>query len=208
MGYLSKIPDWIESGVSGEIVPPPPKKLKAETTPDSESDPDTFMYTGRRFRKPRAGDPEYARQHEQFYYEFERSEGFEISWDKYDYPFVSFNWSWGVPLDYYMSNDDLVKMVTQYAIDEENQEEGTNVVLHEIVNVNLIPCNGFVFCISFWGKDLSLSNPELKRYQTKVWRNVTDDIEVEIFRLRPTDEEMAAVYVEPFRPRRQVTRPT
>ncbi|XP_010533273.1 PREDICTED: uncharacterized protein LOC104809075 [Tarenaya hassleriana] len=79
-----------------------------------ESDDDeTVMYYGRRCRRVKDRyDPEYIRQRQQFYFEFNRGEGFEIDWDQFDYPFAEFNVAGSTRLEVSTDNDELLHELT------------------------------------------------------------------------------------------------
>ncbi|XP_010443358.1 PREDICTED: uncharacterized protein LOC104726244 [Camelina sativa] len=58
-------------------------------------------------------------------------------------------------------------------------------------------CAGILYWVTFWAKDLASSNPEPRLYQTNVRLCGPTFCELYIFRLKPTDEEIAAVQVDP-----------
>ncbi|CAH9144676.1 unnamed protein product [Cuscuta epithymum] len=189
----------LELGVSTPFYPPPEEKPKTETDVGSDcvsnKVADVFYIAGRRFRRAYLKDEEFQRQSLLFEDQFVRSEGFEIDWDQFDYLFNSHNLAWAGPLYDDMTNEELVQSLIRQAIEEHNEENGTNLEFVRQVKTNFWNCAGYLFWITFEARDLSSNNPDTKLYQTKVWK-FNDEVEVSLFRERPTDEEIASVHVE------------
>ncbi|CAH9144689.1 unnamed protein product [Cuscuta epithymum] len=184
-----------ESPVSTMVDPPPPKiATHAGSDCASDKESDIFYIGERRFRKANVKDKEFQRQSLLFEDQFVRSEGFEITWDKFDYMFDSFDLAWWTPLESDKTNEQLVRIMINDAIDKHNEENGANLEFVKHVKTNFWGCAGYCFWITFLARDLS-SNSDIKVYQTKVRRFMGKNT-VRIFRERPTDEEIASVHVE------------
>ncbi|CAA7055743.1 unnamed protein product [Microthlaspi erraticum] len=163
----------------------PPLKTDPKEFSDAEAAEDTADK-----RILRAGDyrdPEYMRQRKMFAEQFEKSEGYDVDWESIEYDFAAVKFEWGGEFDDERSNEELMDLLIKTAIDEENEESGTELELVKYVSANVMGVQGFLFYITFWAEDVSEPNPEPKLYQAKV-RTFMDEILVRDFRLRPTQE--------------------
>ncbi|KAJ0261540.1 Proteinase inhibitor I25 [Hirschfeldia incana] len=145
-------------------------------------------------------DDEYVRQYIQFHYQFQKSEGFAVDWDQFDYSF--YHKSLDNPPRGFSSTKtgaQIVREVTLLAIGIQNEAKGTNLVLVEHIQANFQFASGLLCWLSFWAMDMNSSTPESKIYQAKLWRRGKEH-ELHLFRLKPTDEEIASVEVEPPSP--------
>ncbi|XP_010449904.1 PREDICTED: uncharacterized protein LOC104732077 [Camelina sativa] len=181
----------IEARDTTEFVSPPLKKAK--TDPDARelvcpSDPEEEEIEIPAMRNLRNGnwdDPEYAKQRMIFEKQFTESGGYDVDWDSMDYNFPGSIVDSRGDYDARLSNKELMKLLINTAIDEENEEAGTQLKFVKYVTANVVAAKGFLFFITFWAKDLSAPNPEPKCYQAEVlW--FMGDADVYEFRLRPT----------------------
>ncbi|KAL0710126.1 hypothetical protein Bca4012_017104 [Brassica carinata] len=142
-------------------------------------------------------DDEYVRQYLQFYYQFQKSEGFAVDWDRFDYAFHIRSLD-NPPRGFCTTRSpaEMVREVTLLAIAKQNEANGTKLVLVEHIQANFQFVSGLMCWLSFWAMDVSSSTPESKIYQAKLWRRGKEH-ELHLFRLKPTDEEIASVEVEP-----------
>ncbi|ESQ55921.1 hypothetical protein EUTSA_v10026836mg, partial [Eutrema salsugineum] len=74
-----------------------------------------------------------------------------------------------------VSNKEFMKLLIETAIEEENEESGTNLEFVKYVSASVLGVQGFLFYITFWAKDVSSPNLEPKLYQAKV-RTFMDEI--------------------------------
>ncbi|KAH0888859.1 hypothetical protein HID58_051288 [Brassica napus] len=144
-------------------------------------------------------EDEYVRQYLQFYYQFQKSEGFAVDWDRFDYSF--FTKSLDNPPRGFCnrrSAAEIVREVTLLAIERQNEAKGTKLVLAEHIQANYQFVSGILCWLSFWAVDMnSSSTPESKIYQAKIWQRGKEH-KLLLFRLKPTDEgEIASVEVVP-----------
>ncbi|XP_009132287.2 uncharacterized protein LOC103856917 isoform X2 [Brassica rapa] len=146
-------------------------------------------------------DDEYLRQYIQFHYQFQKSEGFAVDWDQFDYSFYIKSLD-NPPRGFSSTKTgaQIVREVTLLAIGIQNEAKGTKLVLVEHIQANFQFACGLLCWLSFWAMDMnSSSTPESKIYQAKLWRRGKEH-ELHLFRLKPTDEEIASVEVEPPSP--------
>ncbi|WZY81175.1 uncharacterized protein LOC103856783 isoform X2 [Brassica rapa] len=146
-------------------------------------------------------DDEYLRQYIQFYYQFQKSEGFAVDWDRFDYSFYTKSLD-NPPRGFCnrRSAAEIVREVTLLAIERQNEAKGTKLVLAEHIQANYQFASGLMCWLSFWAVDMNSSTvPESKIYQAKIWQRGKEH-ELHLFRLKPTDEEIASVEVEPPSP--------
>ncbi|KAJ4907765.1 hypothetical protein Rs2_11423 [Raphanus sativus] len=146
-------------------------------------------------------DDEYVRQYIQFHYQFQKSEGFAVDWDGFDYAFQIRSLD-NPPRGFCTTGSpaEIVREVTLLAIKKQNEAKGTKLVLDEHIQANFQFCNGLMCWLSFWAVDMnSSSTPESKIYQAKLWKRGKEH-ELLLFRLKPTDQEIASVQVEPPSP--------
>ncbi|CAN8301652.1 unnamed protein product [Cochlearia groenlandica] len=156
-----------------------------------------------------AEDDEYVRQYLLFYYQFEKTQGFKIDWEQFDYFMNSRSLDDGVGaprISDRRTNDELVREATLFAIEKHNEAQGTNLVFMEHIEANFAFANGALYWLTFWARDSSpssssSSSAESKIYQAKVWRR-GKQFKMPIFRLKPTDEEIESVDVQPPSPMR------
>lgn len=189
--------------------PPPPtvRTVDDEDISDSEISEFSyevktkyFIYNGRRFRKGDMADQEHFLSHcKRYRYQFDKSDGFDINWDEFDYLFICRPATWLPPIFPEKSNEELIHELTLYAIEEHNKESGENLEFVEHVKANFLAAAGYVFFVTFRARDLSSPNAESKLYQTKV-RKFAKIIDVVVFRQKPTDEEMAFTPMDPPAP--------
>ncbi|CAL9225529.1 unnamed protein product [Arabidopsis halleri] len=177
-----------------DVVSTPLKKPKIDPDLDSEAKAkvkrkvDVKVDVGMRIlRKGDWDDPEYKRQRDIFEEQFESSEGYDVDWDKLDFNFPAVRFEWASGLSARHTNLELLNLLLETAIEEENEENGTDIEFVKYVSANVLGVQGFLFYITFWAKDLSSPDPEPKLYQAKV-RKFADEIDVSEFRLRPTQE--------------------
>ncbi|KAF3544159.1 hypothetical protein DY000_02001222 [Brassica cretica] len=146
-------------------------------------------------------DDEYVRQYLQFYYQFQKSEGFAVDWDRFDYAFYTKSLD-NPPRGFCnrRSAAEIVREVTLLAIERQNEAKGTKLVLAEHIQANYQFVSGLMCWLSFWAVDMnSSSTPESKIYQAKIWQRGKEH-KLLLFRLKPTDEEIASVEVVPPSP--------
>ncbi|CAH2079006.1 unnamed protein product [Thlaspi arvense] len=124
-----------------------------------------------------------------FLEQFEKSEGYDLDWDKFDYSYAPVKFEWGFEFDVELSNDELMKLLIKTAIDEENEECETQLEFVKYVSANVTGVQGFCFYITLWAKDVSSPDPELKLYRTKV-RKCGDEIDVVEFKLIKANTRM------------------
>ncbi|KAL0673359.1 hypothetical protein Bca4012_001340 [Brassica carinata] len=92
---------------------------------------------------------------------------------------------------------EIVREVTLLAIERQNEAKGTKLVLAEHIQANYQFVSGILCWLSFWAVDMnSSSTPESKIYQAKIWQRGKEH-KLLLFRLKPTDEEIASVEVVP-----------
>ncbi|KAL1220556.1 hypothetical protein V5N11_003265 [Cardamine amara subsp. amara] len=171
--------DPTQSQDATEFDSQPLKKPKTESKVEEESKKILI-------RLEQTNDPECTRQRELFSKQFDDSEGYDVDWDSFDYMFDGiYNLDWVGPLGIRWTNQELIEMLIQKAIEEHDQLHGTQLKFDKYVKANLVPCKGLLYYITFWATDLSssLPNPEPKLYQTQVWK-FADEISVEMVRLR------------------------
>ncbi|CAH8377188.1 unnamed protein product [Eruca vesicaria subsp. sativa] len=143
-------------------------------------------------------DDEYVRQYLKFYYQFQKSEGFAVDWDQFDYAFYIKSLD-NPPRGFCntRSPDEIVREATLFAIARQNEAKGTKLVLAEHIQANYQFVNGLLCWLTFWAVDMSSSStPESKIYQAKLWQRGRQH-KLLLFRLKPTEEEIASVEVEP-----------
>ncbi|XP_020878528.1 uncharacterized protein LOC9300567 isoform X2 [Arabidopsis lyrata subsp. lyrata] len=145
----------------------PPKKPKLDKASGESSSGSTY----RKLRKYDPYDDEYIRQYILYYYQFHKSE--------------------------YRTNAEVIRDVVCGAISQHNADTGTRLVFVDHVSASYRWCAGMLYWITFWARDLASSSPEPKLYQTNVLWCGPKVCEIQIFRPKPTDEEIAAVQVDP-----------
>ncbi|CAA7055741.1 unnamed protein product [Microthlaspi erraticum] len=155
----------------------PPLKTDPKEVSDAEAAEDTA--DKRILRAGDGKDPEYVRQRKVYTEQFQKSEGYDVDWDSFEYDFAAVKFEWGGEFDDVMSNKELMGLLIKTAIDEENEESGTELVFVKYVSANVMGVQGFLFYITFWAKDVSEPNPEPKLYQAKV-RTFMDKIKAPI----------------------------
>ncbi|KAL9283711.1 hypothetical protein AtEden1_Chr5g0143881 [Arabidopsis thaliana] len=74
---------------------------------------------------------------------------------------------------------------------------GSRIELVDHVSASYRWCAGILYWVTFLARDLASSDPEPRLYQAKVRLCGPTFCQIYIFRLRPTDEEIAAVQVDP-----------
>ncbi|XP_019087660.1 PREDICTED: uncharacterized protein LOC104728951 [Camelina sativa] len=136
---------------------------------DKSSGESSSASTRRELRKYDPYDDEYIRQYLLYYYQFHKSEGFVIDWDNLDY-----------------------RLLTYFLC-----IQGSRIEFVDHVSASYRCCAGILYWVTFWAKDLASSNPEPRLYQTNVRLCGPTFCEMLIFRLKPTDEEIAAIQVDP-----------
>ncbi|KAF2581890.1 hypothetical protein F2Q68_00000930, partial [Brassica cretica] len=95
---------------------------------------------------------------------------------------------------------ELVREVTLLTIEKQNEAKGTKLVLVEHIQANFQFANGLLCWLSFWAMDMnSSSTPEYKIYQAKLWKR-GKELELHLFRLKPTEEEIVSIEVQPPSP--------
>ncbi|CAH8279947.1 unnamed protein product [Arabidopsis lyrata] len=171
----------------------PPKKPKLDKASGESSSGSTY----RKLRKYDPYDDEYIRQYILYYYQFHKSEGFVIDWDNFDYWFSNIPVIEPYPLSQYRTNAEVIRDVVCGAISQHNADTGTRLVFVDHVSASYRWCAGMLYWITFWARDLASSSPEPKLYQTNVLWCGPKVCEIQIFRPKPTDEEIAAVQVDP-----------
>ncbi|KAH0888863.1 hypothetical protein HID58_051292 [Brassica napus] len=147
------------------------------------------------------GDDEYLRQYLQFYYQFQKSEGFAVEWDQFDYAFHTRSLD-NPPRGFCTTRSpaELVREVTLLTIEKQNEAKGTKLVLVEHIQANFQFANGLLCWLSFWAMDMnSSSTPESKIYQAKLWKR-GKELELHLFKLKPTEEEIVSIEVQPPSP--------
>ncbi|XP_024012474.1 uncharacterized protein LOC18019209 [Eutrema salsugineum] len=146
-------------------------------------------------------DDEYLRQYLLFHYQFEKSEGFTINWEQFDYVFRSSSFDDSYPFSDTKSNAELIREMTLSAIEKHNEAEGTKIVFVEHIMANFQVPSGLLCWLTFWARDMNSSSPESKIYQAKAWRR-GKLFKLYIFRLKPTDKEIDSIEVQPPSPMR------
>ncbi|CAH2078998.1 unnamed protein product, partial [Thlaspi arvense] len=163
-----------------------------------------FFFAGERLLPiGRLKDPEYERQCDIFYDQFEKSEGFDVDWDSLGYQFAATNFEWEPHCDPHQSKEELLRLLTQTAIDEFNEEHIRELSCSSSLLLSLLssqlsliymipgnrantrPCAGMMYFITFRAKDVSSQDPKL--YQAQV-QKFCDEISVLLMRLRPTQD--------------------
>ncbi|KAG7606360.1 hypothetical protein AtNW77_Chr5g0142731 [Arabidopsis thaliana] len=76
-------------------------------------------------------------------------------------------------------------------------DTGSRIELVDHVSASYRWCAGILYWVTFLARDLASSDPEPRLYQAKVRLCGPTFCQIYIFRLRPTDEEIAAVQVDP-----------
>ncbi|XP_056862534.1 uncharacterized protein LOC130510167 isoform X1 [Raphanus sativus] len=142
-------------------------------------------------------DDECIRQYISYYYQFQKSEGFEIGWDKLDYLFDTMPMIDPYRASEYKTNDEIIREGTCLAIARHNSDKGTRLVFLDHVSASYRCCAGVLYYVTFWAMDLASSSPVPKLYQSNFRRCGPTFCEVYLFRLKPTDQEIAAVQVDP-----------
>ncbi|EOA17516.1 hypothetical protein CARUB_v10005849mg [Capsella rubella] len=160
----------------------PERKIE---TKSEDRPPNSFYFGGKLLRVGEPNDEECFRQAKLFSKQFGDSEGFDVDWDSFDYVFSVVNFYWQPQLDDRMTNDELLKQLIRAAIEEYDDDNGTELELIDYVGANMAPCKGIMYYITFRAKDVSSTNPEL--YQAKV-RKFCDDIAVKLVREKPHKE--------------------
>ncbi|AED96823.1 unnamed protein product [Arabidopsis thaliana] len=147
-----------------------------------------------------AEDDEYLRQYLLFHYQFQKTQGFSIKWEQFDYNFRSRSMDKSPnEISERKSNAVLIREMTLTAIDKHNEAHGTKLVFVEHVEANYQLTRGLTCWLTFWATDMASSPPQSKIYQAHVWRR-GQNFHTFIFRLKPTDEEIEAVEVQPPSP--------
>ncbi|CAH2078997.1 unnamed protein product [Thlaspi arvense] len=185
-GDITKFGDSTDLVVS-PLAKKPRLDLKVEAEAEAKVEPEVRI-----LRRPDLSDPDYKRQREMYFEQYEKSEGYDVDWDSITYDFAAVKFEWGGDFDDVISNDELLKRLIESAIGEENEENGTQLEFVKYVSANVIGVQGFLFFITFWAKDVSSPDPEPKLYQTKVRKFMDEDIVVD-FRLRPTQELFGSI---------------
>jgi len=144
-------------------------------------------------------DDEYLRQYCLFHYEFHKSEGFTVDWEKYDYMFHIRPLENSPPISDIRTNADVIRDVTLFAIEKHNEAHGSKLVFVEHVSANFKFANGLLCWLTFWATDMASSAPTSQIYQVELWRR-GKQFEIPIFRVKPKDEEMDDVEVKPPSP--------
>ncbi|CAN6812626.1 unnamed protein product [Brassica oleracea] len=155
----------------------------------------------RDLKRRKLEEDEYVRQYLQFYYQFQKSEGFAVDWDRFDYAFYTKSLD-NPPRGFCnrISAAEIVREVTLLAIERQNEAKGTKLVLAEHIQANYQFVSGLMCWLSFWAVDMnSSSTHESKIYQAKIWQRGKEH-KLLLFRLKPTDEEIASVEVVPPSP--------
>ncbi|CAA7062475.1 unnamed protein product [Microthlaspi erraticum] len=140
---------------------------------------------------------EYIRQYLLFHCQFYETKGFGIEWEKFDYFFDlcdPYDGAPSLPSRTNKTNEEVIKELTQLAISNHNQENGTNIVLVEHVSANFRFTAYMAHWITFLALDMSCPRPVPKLYQAKVLR-FCGVYQFPIFRVQPTHEEMMAAPV-------------
>ncbi|XP_010483184.1 PREDICTED: uncharacterized protein LOC104761766 [Camelina sativa] len=140
---------------------------------------------------------EYIRQYILYYYQFNKSEGFVIDWENLDYEFETRPIMDPFRIAAYSTNDEVIRGVACRAITQHNADTGSRIEFVDHVSASYRWCAGILYWVTFGAKDLASSNPEPRLYQTNVRLCGPTFCELYIFRLKPTDEEIAAVQVDP-----------
>ncbi|KAG2333249.1 hypothetical protein Bca4012_017105 [Brassica carinata] len=142
-------------------------------------------------------DDEYVRQYLKYYYQLQKSEGFAVDWDQFDYAFFTKSLD-NPPRGFCTTRSpaQIVREVTLLALARQNEAKGTKLVLVEHIQANFQFVNGILCWLSFWAVDMNSPTPQSKIYQAKLWQRGKEH-ELLLFRLKPTDEEIASVEVEP-----------
>ncbi|VYS70604.1 unnamed protein product [Arabidopsis thaliana] len=154
----------------------------------------SYGYTFRELRRYDPYDDEYVRQYILYYYQYHKSEGFVIDWDKLDFRFETRPIMDPFRLDVCSTNDEMIHGVALRAITQHN---GSRIELVDHVSASYRWCAGILYWVTFLARDLASSDPEPRLYQAKVRLCGPTFCQIYIFRLRPTDEEIAAVQVDP-----------
>ncbi|XP_010451587.1 PREDICTED: uncharacterized protein LOC104733728 [Camelina sativa] len=142
-------------------------------------------------------DDEYLRQYGMFHYEYNKSEGFTIDWEKYDYVFPTRSLDTSPPISQRRSNAEIIREYTIFAIEKYNQAHLTKkLVFDKHVSANFRFSGGLLCFLTFWATDRASSNPESQIYQARVWR-LQKRYDIPIFRLKPKQEEMDSIDVQP-----------
>ncbi|EFH42436.1 hypothetical protein ARALYDRAFT_357916 [Arabidopsis lyrata subsp. lyrata] len=176
-----------------------PKKPRLEKS----SGESNSTSTRKQLRKYDPYDDEYIRQYILYYYQFHKSEGFVIDWDKLDFRFETRPIMDPYRIAAYSTNDELIRGVACRAIAQHNADtvsvssSGSRIEFVDHVSASYRWCAGILYWVTFWARDLASSNPEPKLYQANVRLCGQTFCEIYIFRLKPTDEEIAAVQVDP-----------
>ncbi|XP_010427274.1 PREDICTED: uncharacterized protein LOC104712141 [Camelina sativa] len=165
----------------------PTVEKDAETEANAEPPPGFFFAGERLLPLGSSKDPEYRRQCDIFYDQFQKSEGFDVDWDNLGYKFFAFNFAWEQHYHPPGRKEELLKLLTQTAIDVYNNETGSKIEFVEHVKANTAACRGIMYYITFSAKEVSSPDSVPKRYQAKVER-CGDEISVSMVRLRPTQD--------------------
>ncbi|CAN8301631.1 unnamed protein product [Cochlearia groenlandica] len=142
-------------------------------------------------------DDNCLRQYISYYYQFQRSQGFDIDWDKLEYSFDTMPIIEQLRRNHYKSIEEIVRDIACRAISQHNADKGTRIVYMDHVSANFMECNGGMYWITFRAIDLASSCPEPKIYQIQCRRCGGVLCEILILRVKPTHEEIAAVKVDP-----------
>ncbi|XP_019086829.1 PREDICTED: uncharacterized protein LOC104756155 [Camelina sativa] len=171
---------------------------------DKSSGESSSASTRRELRKYDPYDDDYIRQYLLYYYQFHKSEGFVIDWDKLDYRFETRPIMDPYRVAAYMSslilliyNVCLYSLFLLCLLTYFLCIQGSRIEFVDHVSASYRWCAGVLYWVTFWAKDLASSNPEPRLYQTNVRLCGPTFCEMLIFRLKPTDEEIAAVQVDP-----------
>ncbi|KAG7538251.1 hypothetical protein ISN44_As13g020450 [Arabidopsis suecica] len=147
-------------------------------------------------------DDEYLRQYLLFHYQFEKTQGFSIKWEQFDYFFRSRSMDNSPKqISQTRSNAELIREMTLTAIEKHNEAHGTKLVYVEHVEGNYQFTSGLTCWLTFWATDMASFPPQSKIYQANVWRR-GQHFHTFIFRVKPTDEEIESVEVQPPSPMR------
>ncbi|KFK27246.1 hypothetical protein AALP_AA8G357200 [Arabis alpina] len=151
-------------------------------------------------------DDEYLRQYLQFYYQYHKTEGFTIDWDQFDFFMNTRSLDRARPLSKTKSNAERIHEQTLFAIEKHNEATVAKLVFVEHIEANYKYVAGLLYWLTFWARDVSSSTPESKIYQAKVWRRGTE-FQIPIFRLKPTEQEIDSIEVQPPSPMRDFENP-
>ncbi|XP_006279883.2 uncharacterized protein LOC17875638 [Capsella rubella] len=145
-------------------------------------------------------DDEYLRQFLLFYYEFHKSEGFTVDWEKYDYAFAPRSLDNSPPIGETRTNAEIIRDTTLFVIEKYNKAHRTKkLVFDKHISANYKFASGIICWLTFWATDMASHTPVSQIYQVKVWRRGIR-YDIPMFRLKPKEEEMDSIDVEPPTP--------